>query len=269
MNPDQTRSKDELVKEIEELRRRVDSVQLKEGPGNKSSAGECMRVLQRTQTELKDFCYTISHDLRAPLRSLNGFSHILMEDYGERLDELALGYLQKIRVASLKMHGMIDDLLTLSRIGQMEMQQHKESLSELAAVAVEGLKRTDKSRQVDVTIEDDIEVDGDKNLLSILINNLLCNAWKFSREEAAASISFGETRIDNENVFFVRDNGIGFDMKDANKLFGPLQRLHRQEQYSGSGIGLAIARRIVERHHGRIWADAKPNEGATFYFTLG
>ena len=269
MSQEQAGSKQALLREIEQLRRRISSLEEEDVADDSLSAAECEDVLERTRKEMKAFSYSISHDLRAPLRSLNGFSQILMEDYSDRLDELGLEYLQKIRSASQKMHGMIDDLLTLSRLGQMEMQRRHESLSEMAIVALENLARMDKERQVEVHIQAGVEAEGDSNLLSILLDNLLCNAWKFTRDNPTASIDFGEMQLDGERVFYVRDNGIGFDMKNVDKLYGPFQRLHNESQYPGSGIGLANAQRIVDRHHGRLWAEAEPDKGAMFYFTLG
>ncbi|MEN3334598.1 MAG: hypothetical protein V7641_3963 [Blastocatellia bacterium] len=224
--------------------------------------------LQTTNKELEAFSYSVSHDLRAPLRHINGFSQALLEDYADKLDAEGQGYLQQVRSASQEMAQLIDDVLELARVTRSEMRREAVNLSAKARAVVDDLQKTDAVRRVKVHIEDGLQAHGDKRLLKIMLINLLGNAWKFTARQEAAEITFGQQQRDGEAVYFVRDNGAGFDMAYANKLFGAFQRLHSSSEFEGTGIGLATVQRIVHRHGGRVWAEGKVNQGATFYFTL-
>jgi PAS domain S-box-containing protein len=219
--------------------------------------------------ELETFSYSVSHDLRAPLRSIDGFSQALLEDYGKTLDQNGKEYLQRVRKATQRMEQLIDDMLRLSRLTRVEMAMQKVDLSPIASTIIDDLKKTDPGRKVTCIIDEKLIAEGDANLLYILLENLLGNAWKFTKKCKQAEIEFGKTKHNQETVFFIRDNGAGFDMKYANKLFIPFQRLHDDTDYPGTGIGLGIVSRIIHRHNGRIWAEAEENKGATFYFTIG
>jgi light-regulated signal transduction histidine kinase (bacteriophytochrome) len=219
--------------------------------------------------ELETFSYSVSHDLRAPLRSIDGFSQALLEDYGKTLDQNGKEYLQRVRKATQRMEQLIDDMLRLSRLTRVEMTMQKVDLSPIATTIIDDLKKTDLGRKVTFIIDENLIAEGDANLLHILLENLLGNAWRFTKKRKQAEIEFGKTQQGKETVFFVRDNGAGFDMKYANKLFIPFQRLHDDTDYPGTGIGLGIVSRIIHRHNGRIWTEAEENKGATFYFTIG
>ena len=225
--------------------------------------------LQSANRELEAFSYSVSHDLRAPLRHINGFSQALLEDYADKLDEEGKNYLQEVRAASHEMAQLIDDLLQLARVTRSEMHGEVVNLSETARLVVEELHKGDAERAVTVTVEEGIVARGDKRLLRIMLSNLLGNAWKFTSQRKPAEIAFGrEQEESGETVYFVRDNGAGFDMAYAGKLFGAFQRLHTASEFEGTGIGLATVQRIVNRHGGRVWAEGAIGQGATFYFTL-
>jgi PAS domain S-box-containing protein len=219
--------------------------------------------------ELEAFSYSVSHDLRAPLRAIDGFSRILIEDYGARLDAEACGYLGRVRKAVQRMGVLIDELLELSRLGRAGMHMAAVDLSCLAAEVTEQLRTGDPARTVQVKIASGVNARGDEQLLRLLLQNLLGNAWKYTHLKEHAWVEFGATTQGEETVYYVRDNGAGFDMAYADKLFQPFQRLHRSEEFEGTGVGLAIVARIIKRHAGRVWAEGKVGEGATFYFTLG
>ena len=218
--------------------------------------------------ELEAFAYSVSHDLRAPLRSIDGFSHALMEDYPDKLGKQGKDYLQRVRKAAQHMAVLIDDLLALSRVTRSEMKQDTVDLSALAQSIAEELQETQPERQVDFVIAPGLTTSGDSQLLHQLMENLLGNAWKFTGQHPKAKIEFGTSQVDGKETFFVRDNGAGFDMTYADKLFGVFQRLHSQEEFPGTGVGLATVQRIAHRHGGQVWAEGKVEEGATFYFTL-
>jgi PAS domain S-box-containing protein len=224
--------------------------------------------LQAAVKELEAFSYSVSHDLRAPLRHINGFSKALLEDYGDQLDEQAKYYLREVRGASNQMAQLIDDVLDLARVSRTEMHQEKVNLTELAETVFSEVRKSDKGRNIVFHVTEGMEAIGDRRLLRIVMNNLLGNAWKFTSKKANAEITFGQELRDGELVYFVRDNGAGFDMKYVNKLFGVFQRLHTATEFEGTGIGLATIQRIVERHGGKVWAEGVVNEGATFWFTL-
>jgi PAS domain S-box-containing protein len=229
--------------------------------------------LRAAVTELDAFAYSVSHDLRAPLRSIDGFSQILLEDYGAKLDDAGREALERVRAATQRMGGLIDDLLKLSRVSRGEMRKETVDLSALAAAIVRDLRSREPQREVEVTIAPAprLTVQGDPRLLGIALENLLGNAWKYTSKRSDARIEFWGTALpqEGERIFYVRDNGAGFDMRYADKLFGAFQRLHGASEFEGTGVGLATVQRILLRHGGRIWAEAKVNEGATFYFTVG
>ena len=234
-----------------------------------------LRVAQRTAAlqaanqDLEAFAYTVSHDLRQPLRSVEGFSSMLDRRYGEMLDQRGRGYLARIRAAAERMNQLIDGLLLLSRLRQAEIERHDFDMKEIAHSLAEELAETDTGRRVRFLIAEQLAASGDPRLVGDLLQNLMSNAWRFTARVPEAQIEIGIQRLANGvEAYFVRDNGVGFDEAHAAKLFQPFQRLHTQEEFPGLGIGLATAKRIVECHGGRIWAESNVGEGATFYFTL-
>ncbi|MBI4615451.1 MAG: PAS domain S-box protein [Planctomycetes bacterium] len=222
--------------------------------------------LAAVNRELEAFSHSVSHDLRAPIRSIDGFSQALLEDFGERLEDGAKGYLLRVRAASQRMGELIDDMLTLSRVTRQEMRRERVDLSGLARSIGEELRRAHPARNVELVVEDGLVSRGDSHLLRVVLENLLGNAWKFTSRKERARVEFGRN---GEGEFFVRDDGAGFDMAYAGKLFGPFQRLHTSGEFPGTGIGLATVQRIALRHGGRVRAEGKPDEGATIYFSLG
>ncbi len=225
-------------------------------------------AFEAANTELEAFAYSVSHDLRQPLRGMTGFAQILLEDFGPQLPPQAQEYLGRIQRASTRMGQLIDDLLTLSRISRDELRRVPVNLSVLAAEVLDDLRKAEPERQVECLVAEGLEVSGDARLLRVLLNNLLGNAWKFTLRTALPRIEFGADSGNAAQAFLVRDNGAGFDMAYADKLFGAFQRLHDSHEFPGTGIGLAIAQRIINRHGGRIWAEGKVGQGATFYFTV-
>jgi signal transduction histidine kinase len=226
-------------------------------------------ALEQANHELEAFSYSVSHDLRAPLRTIDGFSHALLVDHGEQLDAEAQRYLERIRSATQRMAGLIDDLLNLARVARGALRWTAVSMTALAGQVAAELHRRDPGRATPIHVAPDVACRGDARLLAIVLENLLGNAWKFTTKHAAAEIWFGEQERDGGTVYYVRDTGAGFDMKYADKLFAPFHRLHAASDYEGVGVGLAIVQRIVSRHGGQIWAEAEVDRGATFYFTLG
>jgi len=218
--------------------------------------------------ELEAFSYSVSHDLRAPLRIIEGFAKMFLEEYGATLDEQGRSYLDRIHATSSRMDRLIHDLLAFSRMSRASMTVGKVDLSAVARVVVEELERERPVRDASFMIEDDLVVDGDEPLLRIVIENLIGNAWKYTSRRPSAFIEFGAGMEDGERVYYVRDDGVGFDMQFVGKLFRPFQRLHAIGDFEGTGIGLATVQRIIERHGGRVWAESEPNEGTTFRFTL-
>jgi light-regulated signal transduction histidine kinase (bacteriophytochrome) len=225
--------------------------------------------LQAANRELEAFSYSVSHDLRAPLRSIDGFSKVLLEDYAGTLDEEGMSNLNRVRAAAQRMGQLIEDMLKLSRVTRGEFRTASVDLSALAREIVAGLAEHEPERRVRISITPEVIVSGDANLLRIALENLLRNAWKFTSKSEDASIEFGVTEIFGERVYFVRDNGAGFDMAYEKKLFNAFQRLHDPTDFPGTGVGLAIVQRVILRHGGRIWAKAATEAGATFFFTLG
>lgn len=219
--------------------------------------------------ELEAFSYSVAHDLRAPLRAIDGFSQALFEDYGERLDEEGHRMLQRVREQAQRMAMLIDDLLALSRVTRHDLLPELLDLGEIARGAVAHWQRHDSERLVDVRIATDLSTTADARMIAIAFDNLIGNAWKFTSKVADARIEVGQLHKDGERIFYVRDNGAGFDPEYTHKLFGVFQRLHTERDFPGTGIGLATVARIILRHRGRVWAEGKPGMGATFFFTLG
>jgi light-regulated signal transduction histidine kinase (bacteriophytochrome) len=224
--------------------------------------------LEASIKELEAFSYSVSHDLRAPLRSMAGFSRAMLEDYSEKLDEQGKQYLRHIEDSSVLMGQLIDDLLKLSRVTRSAINYGKVDLSDMAQKIVTELVKSESQRRVNVVIAPDIIVYGDRNLLQLVLKNLLDNAWKFSSKVAEPRIEMGVIEYNGKPAYFIRDNGAGFDMTFADKLFQPFQRLHQPSEFTGTGIGLATVQRIIRRHGGAIWAESKVGEGSTFFFTL-
>jgi PAS domain S-box-containing protein len=229
---------------------------------------ERTKKLEEANGELEAFSYSVSHDLRAPLRAMDGFSQRLVTDYGPKLDEQAHNYLSRIRSGAVRMGQLIEDLLSLSRITRIELTRREVDVSGLAHVVLTELQQRDPERKVQVSIWEGVHVEADVRLVRVALENLLGNAWKFTSKSAEARIEFGMMQEGERKVLFVRDNGAGFDMAYSDKLFGPFQRLHGVHEFPGTGVGLATVQRIVFRHGGRIWCQAKPDLGATFFFTL-
>lgn len=232
------------------------------------------KVHERTQQlevaiqELEAFSYSVSHDLRAPLRSIDGFSQILLEEHSAQLDAQGQDYLRRVRLASQHMEQLINDMFKLSRVTRTEINIDKVNLTRIARSVINELQESKPQRHVDIRIADDLEDNADSRLMHIMLENLLGNAWKFTEKQSTAVIEFGFTMEGKKKIYFVRDNGAGFDMTYMDKLFTPFQRLHTTEEYPGTGIGLATVRRIIHRHEGTIWAEGQVGKGATFYFTL-
>ena len=224
--------------------------------------------LYAANKELEAFCYSVSHDLRAPLRSIDGFSQTLLEDYADKLDDSGKNHLQRVRAATQRMGQLIDDLLNLSRLSRSEVRRQPVNLSELACDVADELRERDPQRHVELRIAEDLKAHGDPQLLHVVLENLLGNAWKYTAKRRRATIELGLSGNNGSASFFVRDNGVGFDMQYADKLFAPFQRLHGMNEFPGTGVGLASVERIIHHHGGHVWVQAEVNKGATFYFTL-
>ncbi len=232
------------------------------------------RVCERTaqlevsNKELEAFCYSVSHDLRAPLRAIDGFSQELLASHAGQLDARGRHYLERIRAGSQRMAQLIDDLLQFSRVGRSAMQYTRIDLSGMAQEVADELRRQEPGRDVTFVIEPGVHGFGDPRLLCLVLENLLGNAWKFTVKHPRATVAFGRAEHEEGPAYFVRDDGAGFDMAFANRLFGPFQRLHSDRDFPGTGIGLAIVQRIIHRHGGHVWAEGAVERGATFSFTL-
>ncbi len=244
---------DELSHEEDRLREKVE---------------ERTHELQVSNQELEKFSYSVSHDLRSPLRAVAGFSSIIAEEYHDKLDENGQEYLQLIQDSILKMEKLIEDMLQLARISRKELDIEEVNLSLLTTEILDRHRYAEPEREVECVIENDLVCQADRGLIIILLENLLGNAWKYSSKKEKARIEFGHRIIDDEVVYFVRDNGAGFDMRYVDRIFEAFQRLHTETEFSGSGVGLATAFRVVGRFKGKIWAESVPGEGATFYFSL-
>ena len=232
------------------------------------------RVIERTaqleasNRELEAFAYSVSHDLRAPLRSIDGYCRALLEDYGSQLPPESIPYLDRIHNSTIHMAQLIDDLLSLSRVTRASMAHVPVDLSAMAHSILGELQREQPERRARISITPGLVVEGDARLLRIALSNLLSNAWKFTTKREEAHIEFGALQQQGKQVFYVRDNGVGFDMDHAGKLFGAFQRLHTDGEFPGTGIGLATVQRVLQKHGGRIWAESAEDQGATFYFSL-
>ncbi len=224
--------------------------------------------LKKAHEELESFAYSVSHDLRAPLRGIDGWSLALLEDYRDKLDDKGREYIDLVRSETQIMGRLIDDLLMFSRQGRAEMNQQQLDMTAMAQAIVSRLQQQNPTLQADFIIQPGLSALGDAGLIEIALKNLLDNALKFSSKNAHGRVEFGQVDQEGRKAYFVRDNGVGFDMAYANKLFGVFRRLHKASEFPGTGIGLASVQRIINRHGGRIWAEARVNEGATFYFTL-
>ena len=226
-------------------------------------------ALEAVNKELETFSYSVSHDLRGPLRSIGGFSQLVLDDYGPKLDENGKRFLNHISAATQRMSELIDDLLKLSRVNRADLKREQAHLDLLAREVISGLEARDPERRCKADIAADLAADCDPRLAKVLLENLIGNAWKFTSKREQARISIGRETREGVPVFYVRDNGAGFDMRYAEQLFVPFHRLHGEAEFPGNGIGLATVHRIVVRHGGRIWAEAEEDKGASFYFTLG
>jgi signal transduction histidine kinase len=224
--------------------------------------------LEATNKELESFSYSVSHDLRAPLRGIDGFSQALLEDYAGRLDAQGKEYLGRVRVGVQRMGGLIDDLLNLSRITRAEMRYERVDLSQMAQSIANELRNMQPEREADFVIRPKIEVNGDPQLMRVALQNLLSNSWKFTSKQPRTCIEFGQIADNGHSVVFVKDNGAGFDPAYSKRLFGAFQRLHPNSDFPGTGIGLATVQRVIHRHGGKVWAESEVGQGATFFFTV-
>jgi len=254
-----------------EIRRQREARQAVEERIEASSRSEesTRTLLVAADKELAAFVYSVSHDLRAPLRGIDGWSKALQEDYGDQLDARAMEYLGRVRSEAKRMTGQIDGILRLSRIAATEMRSGAVDLSALADAVASRLRQDSPERDLEFVVARGLAASGDARLLEIAIASLLDNAVKFTRPRPHARIEFGRQDSPTGQVFFIRDNGVGFDMAHAGMLFGAFQRLHKASEFPGTGMGLAVAQRAIRRHGGRMWADAQPDRGAAFYFTVG
>jgi len=261
----------ELAKKNELLRRQAELLQTSEQEARElaEDQAELVRDLEHKNRELESFSYAVSHDLRAPLRRIESFSRAVQESHADGLDDTGRHYLERVREASQQMSQLIDDVLYLARVTRAEMREQDVDLSGLVSLLLERMHEADPGRAVETKVRPGVAVGADGQLLRIAVENLLENAWKFTARVPQARIEFGVTNVAGEPTYFVRDNGAGFDMAYADRLFGPFQRLHLHSEFPGTGIGLATVQRIIHRHGGRVWAEGMPGQGATFHFTLG
>ncbi len=261
----------ELAKKTEMLRRQTLLLQESEQAALQlaEAQAELVRDLEHKNRELESFSYAVSHDLRAPLRRIDNFSKAILESQAERLDDAGRHYFERVREASRHMSQLIDEVLHLSKVTQAELRDQEVNLSSLVEIIAARLRENEPDRTVELKVRPGVVVAGDGQLLRIALTNLLENAWKFTARESAPRIEFGMTHASGEPAYFVRDNGAGFDMDYADRLFVPFQRLHRSSEFPGSGIGLATVQRIIHRHGGRVWAEGTVGQGATFHFTIG
>lgn len=250
------------------LRKELEAAEARAARDLAQARAALVEELERANGELEAFSYSVSHDLRAPLRSIDGFSLALLEDYAPLLGDTGRDYLTRVRSATQRMSDLIDALLELSRLGRAELTRDRAGISDIARSVADELQRREPERTVTFAIHDGLVVDADSRLLRVVFDNLIGNAWKFTSKTAQARIEFGAEVRGNDTIYFVRDNGAGFNMTSAAKLFGPFQRLHKETDFPGTGIGLATVRRIVERHGGRVWAEGAVGQGATVFFTI-
>lgn len=261
----------ELAKKTELLRRQTERLQASELEARElaETRAELVRDLEHKNRELESFSYAVSHDLRAPLRRIDNFSRAVQDSQAGWLDDDGRRYLDRVREASRQMSQLIDDVLYLARVTRAEIREQEVDLSGLVTLLLDRMREAEAGREVEVKVRPGVTVVADGQLLRIAIENLLENAWKFTGKTPAARIEFGQTNVAGEPACFVRDNGAGFDMAYADRLFGPFQRLHLTSEFPGTGIGLATVQRIIHRHGGRVWAEGMLGQGATFHFTIG
>jgi light-regulated signal transduction histidine kinase (bacteriophytochrome) len=263
-----------ILEDFDDERKKAElvNVELRNEIAERARAEAALRLAKAAaegaNKDLEAFSYSVAHDLRAPLRSIDGFSQALLEDCADRLDADGKKYLAHVREAAQQMGQLIDDLLNLSRVTRAELRRGPVDLSDLGRSVLAKLREAQPDRQVDLVVQDGLVAQADPRLLDVVLTNLLGNAWKFTGKREAARIELAVEAGEHPSVYFVRDNGAGFDGKYADKLFGVFQRLHTTHEFEGTGIGLATVQRIVRRHGGRVWAEAEVDRGATFYFTL-
>ena len=271
------RQNHELLTAMEELRQRQEELVQVNGELEETNRGvvalyadleDKAKQLELVNTELESFAYSVSHDLRAPLRAIDGFSEIIYQDNVDQLDDKTIENIGRVRAAAQRMAALIDDLLTLSRLTRVELVHGRVDLSAMACEVGEELRAAEPDRVVDLVVSDGLECSGDAVLLRTALVNLLTNAWKFTGKHPTARIEVGGSLDEGSRVFYVRDDGAGFDPKYADKLFGAFRRLHTAQEFPGTGIGLATVQRIVHRHHGRVWAEGAVEVGATIWFSL-
>lgn len=267
-------SRDEIGQLVETFNEMLGRIQEQNQELERSRDELEQRVIERTaqleaaNKELEAFSYSVSHDLRAPLRSIDGFSQALLEDYHDKLDAEGQADLRRVRAATQRMAQLIDDMLDLSRVTRAKISREQIDLSALVRNVGSELQKAEPGREIEFTVAEGLIVHGDPRLLRIVLENLLRNAWKFTGKHPTAKIEFGVTQNNGNSAYFVRDDGAGFDMAYANKLFGAFQRLHAMAEFNGTGVGLATVHRIISRHGGRVWAEGEVEKGAVFYFTL-
>jgi two-component system sensor histidine kinase/response regulator len=261
----------ELAKKTALLRRQTELLQTSEQEARElaETRAELVRDLEHKNRELESFSYAVSHDLRAPLRRIESFSRAVQDSQADRLDDSGRRYLDRVREASQQMSQLIDDVLYLARVTRAEMREQEVDLSGLVTLLLDRMREAEPGREVEAKVRPGVTVVADGQLLRIAVENLLENAWKFTGKATGARIEFGQTSVAGEPAYFIRDNGAGFDMAYADRLFGPFQRLHLASEFPGTGIGLATVQRIIHRHGGRVWAEAMLGQGATFHFTIG
>jgi len=269
-----TGNRDELSVLVDDFNGMLSQIQERDAALQQAHDELEQRVEERTKElatinkELESFSYSVSHDLRAPLRSIDGFSQALLEDYGDKLDSGGRDDLQRVRHAAQRMSVLIDDMLNLSRVTRSAMRREKLDLSAVAKSIARELQEAEPGRQVEFVIESGLKAMGDSQLLRAAMENLLRNSWKYTSGHPSARIEFGKNELNGKCPFFVRDDGAGFDPRYADRLFGAFQRLHAETEFPGTGVGLATVQRIIHRHGGEIWAEGAVEKGATFYFTL-
>jgi light-regulated signal transduction histidine kinase (bacteriophytochrome) len=242
--------------------------QLAERKEAQERLAENVRALEISNQELEAFSYSVSHDLRGPLRTIDGFSKALIEDYDDKLDDQGKDFLGRVRAGTQRMGLLIDAMLQMSRASRGDMYREEVDFSEIVSSIASDLQAADPKRKVEFVIAKNVSVVGDQRLLIGVLQNLLSNAWKFTSNHQMAVIEFGTLYLEDKLTYFVRDDGAGFDMEYVHKLFGAFQRLHPTTEFEGTGVGLATAQRIIHRHGGQIWAEGAVDQGATFYFTL-
>jgi DNA-binding response OmpR family regulator len=250
------------------LRKELEAAEARAARDLAESRAALVGELERRNEELEAFSAAVSHDLRSPLGIIDGFTQLLLLDSADKLDQEALNSLRHVRAAARRMGELIEDLLTLSRVGRAEVRRDPTSLSAMARTVATELGRKDPHRRVTVDVQDGLVAEADSRLIRVALENLLGNAWKFTAKVPDATITFGADHRNGDTVYFVRDDGVGFEMGDADKLFRPFSRLHADEEFPGTGIGLATVHRVIDRHGGRVWAESAADQGATFYFTI-